>query len=78
MERQKKKFESLWQKKTGGHSSIQNGGDGKIQLNGTTVSSNEDPGTTPTTTTNITETMTSVNNNNSVKMDPQPLKDPPD
>ena len=46
---------------------IQNSGDGKIQLNGTTVGSNEDPGTTPTTTTNTTETTTAVNNNNRVK-----------
>ena len=39
MERQKKKFERLWQKKTGGCSNIQNRGDGKIQIqiNGKTV-----------------------------------------
>ena len=65
MERQIKKFENLWQKKTGGHSSIQNGRDGKSQSNGTTVSSNEDCGTTQTTTINIHKT-TSSNNNNRV------------
>ena len=36
MERQKKKFEKLWLKKTGDHSNIQSGGDGRNQnLNGT-------------------------------------------
>ena len=63
MERQKKKFERLWQKKTGGHSNIKNGRDGKIQSNGTTVSSNEDSGTTLPTTTNKPGTTTVVNNN---------------
>ena len=29
MERQKKKFKKLWQKKRGGHSNIQNGRDGE-------------------------------------------------
>ena len=53
MKRQIKKFENLWQRKTGGCSSIQNGRDGKSQSNGTTVSSNEDHGTTQTTTINI-------------------------
>ena len=66
MERQIKKFDNLWQKKTGGCSSIQNGGDGKSQSNGTTVSSNEDCGTTQTTTINIHKT-TYGNNNNRVK-----------
>ena len=63
MERQKEKFEKLWQKTTGGHSNIQNCGDGKIQIqmNGTTVKPNEEPGTTQTTTT------TPVNNNNRMK-----------
>ena len=64
--RDRKKIERLWHKKTGGHSNIQNGRDGKIESNGTTISSNEDPGTTPPTT-NITETTTAVNNNNRVK-----------
>ena len=70
MERQKKKFEKLWQKKTGGRSNIQNGRDGKIQIqiNGTNVKPNEEPGTTQTITTNTTQvTTTPVNNNNRVK-----------
>ena len=67
MERQKKKFESLWQKKTGGCLNIQNGGDGKIQLNGTTVSSIEDPGTSPVTTNTTGATTATAVNNNRVK-----------
>ena len=57
MERQKKKFEKLWLKKTGDHSNIQNGGDRKIQISSGTVE--------PIQTTNTVETATtSVNNNN--------------
>ena len=35
MERQKKKFERLWQRNTGGHPNILNGRDGYNQENGT-------------------------------------------
>ena len=61
MERQKKKFEKLWLKKTGDCSNIQNGGDGKIQISNGTVKPIQ-------TTTNTAETAkTSVNNNNKGK-----------
>ena len=59
MERQKKKFERLWQINTGGHPNIQNGGDGYNQENGTEVTSIEDPETTTTSGGPIT---TAVNN----------------
>ena len=67
MERQKKKFERLWQKKTGGDPNIQNDRDGKIQQNGTTVSSIEDAGTTPVTTNTTEATAVTAVNNNRVK-----------
>ena len=57
MERQKKKFELLCQINTGGHPTIQNGGDGYNQQNGTEVISSEDPETT------TTPGATAVNNN---------------
>ena len=76
MERQKKKFERLWHKKTGGCPNIQNGGDGKIQPNGTTFSSNKDLETTPTTNTTGATTVT-VENNNRVKWVHNLSKTPP-
>ena len=57
MERQKKKFENLWLKKTGDRSNIQNGRDRKIEITNGTVE--------PIQTTNTVETATtSLNNNN--------------
>ena len=46
MERQKKKFERLWQKNTGGCPNILNGGDAYNQENGTKVNSSKEPETT--------------------------------
>ena len=64
MERQKKKFERLWQINTGGHPNIQNGRDGYNQEeNGTEVTSSEDP----ETTTTLGETTTAAVNNHKVK-----------
>ena len=64
MERQKKKFEKLWLKKTGGHSNIQNGRDGRIQnLNGT----DETIQSTDTAEAGTTRTPVHNNNNNKVK-----------
>ena len=59
MERQKKKFEMLWQINTGGHPNIHNGGDGYHQENGTEVTSSEE---TERTTTSGKTTTTAVNN----------------
>ena len=41
LERQKKKFDQLWQKNTGGCPNIQNGGDGYHHSTGTDVTSTE-------------------------------------
>ena len=68
MERQKKKFEKLWLKKTGGHSNTHSNGDGRIQnLNGTVETTKP----TDKAEAEILTTTTSVqhkNNNNNSKV----------